>query len=111
MADEEIDKTIEMIMKEMRESPDYQGHSCSANADSQCSHEEPCDPENPKRLKKGIPPYIKHIDFDTKNLNSEEAKKLNISSKCVVINEEKRFSSSFILRKELPKILRAKGLI
>jgi len=58
-----------------------------------------------------LTPYIKHIDFDTKNLNSEEAKKLNISSKCVVINEEKRFSSSFILRKELPKILRAKGLI
>ena len=52
MSDDEIDKTIEMIMKEMRESPDYLGQSCSVNADSQCSHEESCDPENPKRLKK-----------------------------------------------------------
>ena len=58
-----------------------------------------------------LTPYIKHIDFDTKNLNSEEAKKHNISSKCVVINGEKKFTSSFILKKELPKILRAKGLI
>ena len=58
-----------------------------------------------------LTPYIKQIDFDTKNLNSEEAKELNIHGKCVVINGEKRFSSSFILKKELPKILRAKGLI
>lgn len=54
MIEKEIDKTIAEIMKEMRASPDYNGHSCSANADSQCSHGEPCDPENPKRLKKGI---------------------------------------------------------
>ena len=54
MFNDEIDKTIEMIMKEIRASPDYTGHSCSANTDSQCSHEESCDPENPKRLKKGI---------------------------------------------------------
>jgi hypothetical protein len=53
MTREDIDKTIEKIMKEMRASPDYYGNSCSAQ-DSQCSHEEPCDPENPKRLKKGI---------------------------------------------------------
>ncbi len=54
MSNDEIDKTIDLIMKEIRASPDYSGHSCSANADSQCSHEEPCDPENHKRLKKGI---------------------------------------------------------
>ncbi|MFW9906893.1 MAG: hypothetical protein ACFFFH_21490 [Candidatus Thorarchaeota archaeon] len=54
MTDDDIDKTIEIIMKEMRESPDYLGLSCSANPNSQCSHEGPCDPENPKRLKKGI---------------------------------------------------------
>ena len=54
MPHEDIDKTVNKIMEEMRKSPDYLGHSCSANADSECSHEEPCDPENPKRLKKGI---------------------------------------------------------
>jgi hypothetical protein len=54
MTEKEIDKTIDEIMKEMRASPDYYGHSCSADTDSQCSHEEPCDSENPKRLKKGI---------------------------------------------------------
>jgi hypothetical protein len=58
-----------------------------------------------------LTPYMKHIDFDTKNLNSEEAKNLNISGKCVVINGEKRFSSSFILKRELPKILKAQGII
>jgi hypothetical protein len=58
-----------------------------------------------------LTPYMKHIDFDTKNLNSEEARDLNIRGKCVVINGEKRFSSSFILKKELPKILREKGII
>jgi hypothetical protein len=50
----EIDKTIEKIMKEMRESPDYYGKSCSANPDADCTHETSCSPENPKRLKKGI---------------------------------------------------------
>ena len=54
MSEKEIDKTIAEIMKEIRASPDYSGHSCSANEGSQCSHEGPCDPENPKRLKKGI---------------------------------------------------------
>ena len=69
MTDKEIDNTIEMIMKEMRASPDYLGHTCSANPDAQCSHEEPCDPENPKRLKKGIHCGVKpHCELNqTKN--------------------------------------------
>jgi hypothetical protein len=58
-----------------------------------------------------LTPYIKHIDYDTKNLNSAEARNLNIRSKCIVIDGEKKISSSFILKKELPKILKAKGLI
>lgn len=58
-----------------------------------------------------LTPYIKHIDYDTKNLNSKEARELNINGKCVVVDGEKRFFSSFILKKELPKLLRAKGLI
>jgi len=54
MTEKEIDKTIEDIMKEIRASPDYSKHSCSANGDSECSHDDSCTPENPKRLKKGI---------------------------------------------------------
>ncbi|MFW9896625.1 MAG: hypothetical protein ACFFD7_12540 [Candidatus Thorarchaeota archaeon] len=54
MTEKNVDETIEEIMKEMRASPDYYGYSCSANGDSSCSNEGPCDPENPKRLKKGI---------------------------------------------------------
>lgn len=54
MTDDEIDKTIEKIMKEIRESPAYYGHSCNANAGADCSHDTSCSPENPKRLKKGI---------------------------------------------------------
>ena len=58
-----------------------------------------------------LTPYIKHIDYDTKNLNSPEARNLNLHSNCIVIDDEKRFSSSFILKRELPKLLKAKGLI
>ena len=54
MTEEEMNRVIERIMNEIRESPDYLGHACSANKDSQCSHEESCSQENPKRLKKGI---------------------------------------------------------
>ncbi|MFX0080559.1 MAG: hypothetical protein ACFE94_02300 [Candidatus Hodarchaeota archaeon] len=58
-----------------------------------------------------LTPYIKHIDYDTKNLNSEEARNLNLRNKCIVVDGEKKFSSSFILKRELPKLLKAKGLI
>lgn len=58
-----------------------------------------------------LTPYIKYIDYDTKNINSEEARELNLRSKCVVIDGEKIFTSSFNLKKELPKLLKIKGLI
>ena len=58
-----------------------------------------------------ITPYIKHIKHETKSLNSEEAQKLNLHSNCVIVDGEKRFSSSFTLKKELPKLLKVKGLI
>ncbi|MFX1464743.1 MAG: hypothetical protein ACFFBF_17130 [Promethearchaeota archaeon] len=58
-----------------------------------------------------LTPYIKYIDYDTKNLNSEEARNLNLHNKCVVIDGEKKYSSSFALKKELPKLLHAKGVI
>jgi len=58
-----------------------------------------------------LTPYIKHIDYDTKNLNSDEARQLNLHNNCVVIEREIKFFSSFTLKKELPKLLKAKGLI
>ena len=58
-----------------------------------------------------LTPYIKYIDHDTKNLNSEEARNLNLHNNCIVIDGEKRFSSAVALKKELPKLLKAKGLI
>ena len=58
-----------------------------------------------------LTPYIKYIDHETKNLNSDEARRLNIRGNCVVIDGDKKISSSFLLKKELPKLLRAKGLI
>lgn len=58
-----------------------------------------------------LTPYIKYIDHETKNLNSDEARRLNIRGNCVVIDGDKKIPSSFLLKKELPKLLRAKGLI
>ena len=58
-----------------------------------------------------LTPYIKYIDYDTKNLNSEEARNLNLHNKCVVIDGEKKISSTIILKKEIPNILKTKGLI
>ncbi len=58
-----------------------------------------------------LTPYIKNIDHDTKNLNSDQARQLNLRNKCIVIDGEKIFTSSFTLKKELPKILKTKGLI
>ena len=58
-----------------------------------------------------LTPYIRFIDYDTKNLNSEEARNLNLHNKSVVIDGDKIFSSSLTLKKELPNLLKAKGII
>ncbi len=58
-----------------------------------------------------LTPYIKYIDYDTKNLNSVEARNLNVRSKCIVVDRQKKFSSAFTLKRELPKLLHQKGLI
>ncbi len=58
-----------------------------------------------------LTPFIKYIDHETKDLNSVEARSLNIRNKCIVINGEKKISSPIMLRKELPKLIKAKGLI
>ena len=58
-----------------------------------------------------ITPYNKHITFDTKNLDSEEARKLNLHGNSVVIDGNEIVTTSFVLKKKLPEILKAKGLI
>ncbi len=59
-----------------------------------------------------LTPYMKHITFNTKNVNSEEARQLKVLSKSIIINGgEKRFTSAFTLQKELPQILHEKGFI
>jgi hypothetical protein len=56
-----------------------------------------------------IADYRDSIDFETKNLNSEEAHRLNLNSNCVVINKEQIIRSSYIFKKKLPKILKEKA--
>jgi hypothetical protein len=38
MSEEEIDKAVEKLMKEMRASPDYLGRSCSINPEANIQH-------------------------------------------------------------------------
>jgi len=59
-----------------------------------------------------ITPYIKYISFKTKDIYSEEGRALNLMNNCVIINKgERRFTSAFTLKQELPKILHEKGLL
>jgi hypothetical protein len=58
-----------------------------------------------------LTPYIKYINHETKNLNSEEAHKLNLRSKCVIVDGEKKYTTSYTLKKDLPKLIKEKGLI
>ena len=58
-----------------------------------------------------LAPYMKHIKFETKNLDSEEARKLNLTRNCVIVDHKKKFITSFALKKELPELLKEKGLI
>jgi len=56
-------------------------------------------------------PYMKHIKFETKNLDSEDARKLNLNGNCVVVDGTKKYITSFALKKDLPVILKEKGLM
>jgi len=58
-----------------------------------------------------LAPYMKNIKFETKNLDSEEARKLNLTGNCVIVDGKKKFITSFALKKELPELLKAKGLL
>ena len=54
--------------------------------------------------------YMKFINFETKDINSEEAKRLNLRGNCVVVEGENIFTSSFHLKNYLSKILKEKNL-
>lgn len=58
-----------------------------------------------------LTPYIKYIDYDTKSLNSEEARAHNLHGNSIVVENEKKYSSSYSLKRDLPKLLKEKGLI
>lgn len=58
-----------------------------------------------------LAPHIKYINFNTKSVNSPEAKKNNIYGNCVLIEDKHKFSSSIALKKRLPEFLKEKGLI
>lgn len=58
-----------------------------------------------------LTPFLKFIDYKTKNLNSEEARDLNLHGKCVVIEGKKVITASYLLKNELNNILKEKGLI
>ena len=55
--------------------------------------------------------YTKYIKFETKNLESEEAHRLNLHGNSVVIDGKEIVTSSYALKNKLPAILKEKGLI
>ena len=57
-----------------------------------------------------LTPYIKHIKYETKNLNSEEARNLGLSGKCVLVDGKKKYTTSYALKKDLPDLLEQKDL-
>ena len=58
-----------------------------------------------------ITPYIKYINHETKSLNSEEAQKLNLHGKCVIVDRMKKYTTSYALKKDLPVLLEERGLL
>jgi len=58
-----------------------------------------------------LSPYMKHIRFETKDLDSDDARKLNLNGNCVVVDGTKKYITSFALKKDLPILLKEKGLL
>ena len=58
-----------------------------------------------------LSPYMKHIRFETKDLDSDDARKLNLNGNCVVVDGTKKYITSFALKKDLPVLLKEKGLL
>jgi len=60
---------------------------------------------------KAMTPYIKYLNFQTKNIKSEEAKAKNVFENCVIIEDKYKFTSSLLFKKKLPELLKEKELI
>ena len=58
-----------------------------------------------------LSPYMKYIKFETKNLDSDDARKLNLNGSCVIVDGTKKYITSFALKKDLPILLKEKGLM
>ena len=58
-----------------------------------------------------LSPYMKHIRFETKDLDSDDARRLNLNGNCVVVDGTKKYITSFALKKDLPILLKEKGLL
>ena len=58
-----------------------------------------------------LSPYMKYIRFETKDLDSDDARKLNLNGNCVVVDGAKKYITSFALKKDLPALLKEKGLL
>jgi hypothetical protein len=54
--------------------------------------------------------YNKYIKFETKNLDSEEARNLNLHGNSIVIDRKEIITSSYALKQKLPKILKERGI-
>lgn len=54
--------------------------------------------------------YMQYISFTTKSLDSEEAQKLNLHEKCVVLDDSKIITEIYKLKDEIANLLRARGL-
>jgi len=55
--------------------------------------------------------YIRYIKFETKSLDSDDAKKLNLHGNCIVLEETKVITHPYQLKSELSNLLKQKGLI
>jgi len=58
-----------------------------------------------------ITPFMKNVDFQTKDLNSDEARNQGVFGNCVVVDGKTKFTNSNLLRKQLPLLLKERGLI
>jgi len=58
-----------------------------------------------------ITPYIKYIKHETKSLDSEEAREMGLFNKCVIVDGEKKYTTSYALKRDLPSLLKEKGLV
>jgi len=58
-----------------------------------------------------LTPFMKFIDHQTKDMQTKEAVRLGIRGKCIVIDDKTKISSAPLLKKQLPGLLKERGLI